>query len=210
MLCARLKRRLLQLANVNRRLAIVIIYSFYRRRHSLQAIRHLPVYGFPLLTLGFMLQIMPVRADVRGRVVWVLDGDTVEIYNGHQRQRVRLMGIDAPEKFQPFGQRSRRALGALISGKTVTAVGKKQDYYGRLLAIIRLNGRDINARQVATGMAWAYRFHNKAQNAGYALLEQQARRKRIGLWAGKQVIEPWRWRMLERQFGLVQWVHSSQ
>ncbi|SFN17318.1 Endonuclease YncB, thermonuclease family [Izhakiella capsodis] len=171
-----------------------IFPALCRRAADLCALHHRPVKGWSLLALNLLLIVMPVQADIRGNVVWVFDGDTVAISDGRQQRRVRLIGIDAPERNQPYGERSRQALNVLISGKVVTARGDTQDNYGRLLAVIWLSGRDMNARQVADGMAWAYRFHRQAGVAAYARLEKQARQNRRGLWAGKSIIEPWRWR----------------
>ena len=84
----------------------------------------------------------------------VLDGDTVEVLEpGNRLTRVRLAGIDAPEKSQPFGQRSRQALTALTADKSVHVSGSTQDRYGRLLGTIWSDTTDINAVQVKTGMA---------------------------------------------------------
>ncbi|PIJ49781.1 hypothetical protein BL250_10225 [Erwinia sp. OLTSP20] len=141
-----------------------------------------------------LMPVTPARAAIRGQVVRVLDGDTVEVNSAHRRLRVRLAGIDAPEMGQTYGRRSCQALRALIDGRTVTLVGHQRDHYHRLLAVIWLNGEDINARQVATGMAWAYRFHQRAENAAYLRLERQARKTHVGLWQRARPMEPWRWR----------------
>ncbi|MDM2765753.1 thermonuclease family protein [Citrobacter sp. Cpo150] len=135
-----------------------------------------------------------VNADVTGKVVRILDGDTIEVLSGQQATRIRLNGIDAPEKAQAYGQRSRQALSALIAGKTVTAVGETRDMYGRLLATIMLERMDVNAVQVATGMAWVYRYKGQAVVPEYLKLEQQAKSEGRGLWAQPRAVAPWDWR----------------
>ena len=154
-----------------------------------------------LKVLPLIMLSIPVvaEADITGKIVRVLDGDTVEILAGNLATRVRLNGIDAPEKAQPFGQRSRQALTAIVSGKTVLAVGDRRDRYGRLLATLILNGRDVNAMQVYSGMAWAYRYQGNASVPAYLRFEQEAKTAKRGLWAEKEAIEPSIWRREHRQ-----------
>ncbi|HGG5279232.1 TPA: thermonuclease family protein [Salmonella enterica subsp. enterica serovar Senftenberg] len=129
-----------------------------------------------------------VNADVTGKVVKILDGDTIEVLSGEQATRIRLNGIDAPEKDQPYGQRSRQYLTSLIGGKQVVAVGNKKDRYGRLLATINLNNQDVNGIQVYAGMAWAYTVER------YGEYEQNAKSAKRGLWSQRDPIEPMKWR----------------
>lgn len=136
--------------------------------------------------------------DIDGRVVRVLDGDTVEVLHAGKGVRVRLAGIDAPEKKQPYGQRSRQQLSRLIAQQQVHVAGDKTDRYGRLLGTVLLRDTDINAEQVRNGQAWAYRYRGKALNGGYATLEAQARTASKGLWADSDAQEPWKWRHNEK------------
>ncbi len=153
-----------------------------------------------LKVLPLIMLSIPVvaEADITGKIVRVLDGDTVEILAGNVATRVRLNGIDAPEKAQPFGQRSRQALTAIVGGKTVLAVGEKRDRYGRLLATLILDGRDINATQVYSGMAWVYRYKGLATESEYLRYERDARTARRGLWSEKEPVEPSIWRQRHR------------
>ena len=153
-----------------------------------------------LKVLPLIMLSIPVvaEADITGKIVRVLDGDTVEIPAGNVATRVRLNGIDAPEKAQPFGQRSRQALTAIVGGKTVLAVGEKRDRYGRLLATLILDGRDINATQVYSGMAWVYRYKGLATEPEYLRYERDARTARRGLWSEKEPVEPSIWRQRHR------------
>ena len=115
-------------------------------------------------------------AALKGRVIRVLDGDTIEVLQvNNERTRIRLNGIDAPEKKQDFGQRSRQFLNDQIALQVVTIHGDETDRYGRVLGTVWLNGRDINAEQIRHGMAWAYRYHGIASNAEYEALEKEAR-----------------------------------
>ncbi|EKY5338474.1 thermonuclease family protein [Salmonella enterica] len=156
--------------------------------------------NYALTVLPLIMLSIPVvaEADITGKIVRVLDGDTVEILAGNVATRVRLNGIDAPEKAQPFGQRSKQALTAIVSGKTVLAVGDRRDGYGRLLATLILNGRDINATQVSSGMAWVYRYQGHATEPEYLRYEQDARTARRGLWSEGEPVEPTIWRKQHR------------
>ena len=83
-----------------------------------------------MLALG----ITALAADFTGPVVSVLDGDTIEVLNGHHADRIRLNGIDCPEKGQAFGQRAKQAASALAFGKEVTLQTHGYDKYKRTLA----------------------------------------------------------------------------
>lgn len=97
-------------------------------------------------------------ADIIGRIVRVLDGDTVDVLEtGNKLTRVRLAGIDAPEKNQPFGQRTRQELSSMVAQRPVTVTGEETDRYGRLLGTVWIGRTDVNAEQIRKGLAWAYR-----------------------------------------------------
>lgn len=140
-----------------------------------------------------------VSADISGRIVRVLDGDTVEMLKpGNQLTRIRLAGIDAPEKSQPFGQRSRQELSSMVAQRHVTVTGSETDRYGRLLGTVWFGMTDVNAEQVRKGLAWAYRYHGKPVRPDYAVLEAEARRQSSGLWSESGQTEPWCWRSLHQ------------
>lgn len=133
-------------------------------------------------------------AGQQGRVVGVMDGDTVEVLMaGNQSLRCRLYGIDAPEKAQAYGQKSKQSLSDLIYGKTVSIEVRDKDRYGRSVCRILINGMDVNQEQVARGMAWWYQRYASGEH-GYRDAEQQARSSRRGLWADPSPEEPWNWR----------------
>ncbi|BBW89478.1 thermonuclease family protein [Klebsiella pneumoniae] len=150
--------------------------------------------------LAAMLTALPAiaSADFSGKVVNVIDGDTVRVLNAGKAFKVRLNGIDAPESHQPFGQRSKQSLIKLAAQKDVTVLTTAQDRYGRFLGTLMLNGRNLNAEQVRSGMAWAYRYHGKAVDASMLALEEQAREQKLGLWSAPGAVEPWKWRRANR------------
>lgn len=140
-------------------------------------------------------------ADViEGRIVRVLDGDTVSVLTADKQEvRIRLRGIDAPEKKQSFGQVSKQHLSDLVFNKEVTVEFNKQDRYGRLIGTIFVGGTDANLAQVKSGMAWHYRQYAKEQPPNdrltYAEAEVNARAKKIGLWGnGVEPVAPWDFR----------------
>lgn len=138
-------------------------------------------------------------ATIEGRVVGVMDGDTISIINqNHEQFRIRLSGIDAPEKKQEFGQRSKESLSSLVFGKPVTVETSKQDLYGRSVGKVLVNGQDANLEQIRRGMAWHYKAYRRSQplidRAGYADAENSARAARRGLWVESEPVPPWEYR----------------
>lgn len=144
-----------------------------------------------------------VSADVHGVVVAVQDGDTLTVLDGELRQhRVRLAGIDAPEKNQAFGTRSKLALSQCAFGRQVEVLGSKLDRYGRLVGKVMRHDEDCNLRQVERGMAWHYKAYAREQTAkdrnDYDAAELDARARRVGLWADEEPAAPWDFRRLGR------------
>ncbi|EAU5406686.1 chromosome partitioning protein ParB, partial [Salmonella enterica] len=142
-----------------------------------------------------ILVTFSVQADIDGLVVRVLDGDTIEVvHDNGEKSRIRLTGIDAPEKKQPFVQRSRQSLSELVSQKHVYITGHEFDRYNRLLGTVWSGRTDINAAQIHRGMAWAYRFKGQISNSEYGILENESKTNRTGLWSASSQTEPWIWR----------------
>jgi endonuclease YncB( thermonuclease family) len=132
------------------------------------------------------------RADFCGRVVKVHDGDTVTVLVGGVERRVRLVGIDAPERGQPYASASRRGLAARVGGRIVKVIERGTDSYGRTLGRVLVAGSDANAAQVRDGYAWVYRrFENDP-----TLITQEAEAKAAGrgLWRDPEPLPPWVWR----------------
>ncbi|MDP1635997.1 MAG: thermonuclease family protein [Gallionellaceae bacterium] len=143
-------------------------------------------------------------ATLQGRVVAVTDGDTVKVLDAsHTEWKIRLMGIDAPEKKQAFGNRSKSNLSDLVYGKSVTVEYSKKDRYGRIVGKILVNGVDANLEQVRAGMAWHYKQYAKEQIAEdretYARAEEQSRTGRQGLWKDVAPEPPWDWRKTRKR-----------
>ena len=99
------------------------------------------------------------RAEIiSGKVIGVMDGDTIEVLSqGNSTRRIRLEGIDAPEKAQPFGARSKQHLSETVFGKLVEVQSNKIDKYGRTVGKVLVAGKDANLEQVRAGLAWHYK-----------------------------------------------------
>ncbi len=138
------------------------------------------------------------------RVVSVADGDTITVLDSSKTQhRIRLAGIDAPERGQPFGTRSRENLAKWVFRRDVIVEWHKKDRYGRLVGVVLVDGDDVNLEQVRAGLAWWYRDYAKEQRPEdrevYELAEKAAREKKRGLWADPKPIAPWEWRRILRK-----------
>ncbi|CBW29638.1 thermonuclease family protein [Haemophilus influenzae] len=135
------------------------------------------------------------------RVVKISDGDTLTcLTKGNKSIKVRLAEIDAPEKSQAFGQKSKKTLSDLVYQKNVRLSLKGKDRYQRTLAIVYYQDKNINLEMVKQGMAWAYKQYS--HDPIYLQAQENAQAKGIGLWADNNPIEPSQWRRQEKnQYG---------
>lgn len=125
-----------------------------------------------------------------------MDGDTIEVLHSLRAERIRLHGVDAPEKSQAFGSRARQFTAGLVFSRIVTVHERGRDRYGRTLAEIALpDGRVLNRELVANGFAWHYKRYSS--DLGLARLEETARAEKRGLWADAHPVAPWEFRKLE-------------
>ena len=152
-----------------------------------------------LITLIIILFYQICHANEEGVIINVVDGDTVYILNNnHEKLKVRLHHIDAPELDQPYGKESKFVLEKLILNKKVIVIGDKKDKYKRLLGVISLDEVDVNLEMIKAGAAWHFKKYAKFDQAQdlyliYDESEHKAKLKKIGLWKEK-AISPWLWR----------------
>lgn len=155
------------------------------------------------LTVFFLLFASCVSfayADVlNGTVVGISDGDTITVLDNSMHQhKVRLMGIDAPEKSQAFGSEAKQTLSNYIYKNEVTVEYKKLDKYKRIVGKVTLDGQDICLQMIREGMAWHYTEYEKEQSKTdrdlYREAEAKARDMKIGLWGENQPVSPWLFR----------------
>ena len=167
-----------------------------------------------IISLLSLLLYSPAFADtLQGKVVKVADGDTVTIIDDSgKKHRIRLMGIDAPEKDQPYGDVSTQSLVELVSGKTATIEYEKRDRYKRIvgkvlvdppgevfcMALDCVKKIDAGLEQIKKGLAWHYKKYQGGQSEEdrllYSEVEKQAISNKLGLWEIEEAISPWEWR----------------
>jgi len=138
-----------------------------------------------------------------GRVVGVADGDTLTLLDRDNRQhKIRISGIDAPEKGQPFGEVSRQNLARLVFDRNVRAECYKEDRYRRQVCRLFDGSRDVALAQLDAGLAWWSRRYAAEQppqeRAEYASAEDRARADAVGLWRDRDPVPPWEWRNVRK------------
>lgn len=151
------------------------------------------------LLLLLLLPPTATAVELFGSVIGIADGDTLTLLDASRvRHRIRLDGIDAPERSQPFGQRAHESLTELTQGRTVHAACGKTDRYGRAVCNVTVDGLDVGLEQVRRGLAWHYvryaREQSPQERVDYARAEAAARAASVGLWSGAQPTAPWDYR----------------
>jgi endonuclease YncB( thermonuclease family) len=136
---------------------------------------------------------------LQGKVVSVADGDTITVLDVNKTQfKIRLQGIDAPEKAQAFGEKSKQSLYDMVHGKTVQVSFTKNDKYGRIVGKVFLDTQDICHQQIKSGLAWHYKKYQDEQpledRDAYSASELTAKSQKLGLWSEPLPIPPWDFR----------------
>ena len=137
----------------------------------------------------------PVAAVV-GKVVKVVDGDTLHVYSNKGTYKIRLSGIDAPERGQAYGKRAKENLEFLVAGKQVIAIVESKDRYGRYVASVKVQSKDVCAEMLSAGYAWHYKQYDN--NKYYDELQREAKKAKRGLWIDKKPQAPWEYRKEQR------------
>jgi micrococcal nuclease len=149
-----------------------------------------------ILTAAFCLNLLPAllfAADFTGRVVGISDGDTISVMHGTRAEKIRLNGIDCPEKQQAFGQRAKQFTSKLVFRKDVTVRTSGHDKYGRTIGnVILSDGSALNQELLKAGLAWWYEKYSK--DTGLRDLQEEARQAKRGLWVYRDPVPPWEWR----------------
>lgn len=165
-----------------------------------------------LLLLAALLSFPPYAAALEGQVIHIADGDTVTVLDDqHRSHKIRIAGIDAPERRQPFGRRATEALSLLAKNRRVSISGGKTDRYQRRIGIIRVAPTDcmscapsvdVGLSLINAGLAWHYRAYEREQSRSdreqYRLAEDGARARQDGLWTDAAPTPPWEWRRASR------------
>lgn len=133
------------------------------------------------------------------QAIKVSDGDTMNVQKVENGKfvgeviKIRMFGIDAPEKTQDYGSESKQALEKLVNGKTLEIVEKNKDRYGRTVAVIYAEGKNVNEEMVKTGNAWWYQEYDKNDTKMQAY-QENAQKNKLGLFGKKGYMEPWNYR----------------
>ena len=162
--------------------------------------KHVPVVivVVVLLSLGAEPTAFGEGPKETWRVVGVADGDSLTCLTPEKKQvKVRLHGIDAPERGQPYGNRSKQTLSDLVFGKDVEVEDRGTDQFKRMIGRVAVDGVDVNREMVAAGMAWHYTRYDQSGKLRDA--EKAARDAKAGLWADPHACPPWEWRRFEEQ-----------
>ena len=151
-----------------------------------------------------LAQSIVIADTLTGRVVRVTDGDTIVVLDsGNAQHKIRLTGIDAPERGQAYGTKSKEHLSDSVAGKFVVVEYDKYDRYERILGKVLLSGEDMNLEQIRAGLAWHYKKYQGDQTISdrvkYSDAELDARRHERGLWGDPAPMAPWDYRQAKRE-----------
>ena len=152
-----------------------------------------------IFILLLLVLVFPAHAEtLTGRVIGVTDGDTLKVLDAKRVvHKIRLAGIDAPEKKQEFGQKSKANLSALTHNQKATLQCQKEDRHRTKVCVVSVDGVDVGLEQLKSGLAWWYRKDANKQSLhdrlNYGEAEFNARKQRISLWQSDQPIPPWQW-----------------
>ncbi len=148
-----------------------------------------------MLIIFFLALAGTLSAEIQtGRCIGVCDGDTITMLTSSKEQiKVRLHGIDVPERGQDFGQQARQKLATLLYGKQLTVSVSSRDRYGRSVGKVYTGNQNANLEMVRCGLAWHY-VRYAPDDDSLAAAEREARERRRGLWAQTQPTPPLQWR----------------
>ncbi len=150
------------------------------------------------------IEINKSNEKIKYKVIKVSDGDPISVKKLKNNVldgdliKVRLYGVDAPEKDQDFGYESKKALMNYVSNKTIEIDIKSKDRYGRSVGILYVDGRNINEELLRDGYVWYYEQYDK-NNERSRLLQENAMKNKLGLFSKKGYVEPWKFRKAKKK-----------
>jgi micrococcal nuclease len=156
--------------------------------------------NFSIIPVAFLfllsIFITPCLSKVHtGKVIGVADGDTITVLQGKKQYKIRLYGIDCPEKSQAYGKQAKQFVSKLTFGKTVELTAYDVDRYKRIVAVVRVGGFNVNEALIKNGYAWRYTKYCKESFCDdWISTEYTARSMKLGLWRDKNPMPPWEWR----------------
>jgi endonuclease YncB( thermonuclease family) len=152
-----------------------------------------------ILVLILFLSNFAYAKTIEGLVVGVADGDTITVLDQQKNTyKIRLQGIDAPEKKQAFGEKSKQSLHDLVHSKQVRIEYDKEDKYGRIVGKVTVDDVDVCLQQLVLGMAWHYKKYQNEQSVSdralYSETELKSQSLKLGLWSDDTPMPPWEFR----------------
>ncbi|WP_319550381.1 thermonuclease family protein [Desulfogranum marinum] len=162
------------------------------------------IYLIPsLLIYTLCLLAAPQACAYTAKVIGVADGDTIKVQRSNGKQvKIRLYGIDTPEKKQAYGNQAKKLTNKLVRGKTVDVKPIDTDRYGRTVGLVKVNGKSVNKRLIQDGLAWVYtKYCRKSFCSSWKSIENNARLQKRGMWNDLDITPPWEWRKAQRQGG---------
>ena len=164
-----------------------------------------------LLAVALSLAACATAAEnIDGRIIGVSDGDTITLLlvSGTTKtpRKIRISGIDAPEKAQAFGGVAKDAMSQMAYGSDATAECRTVDRYGRSICLVRVKGIDVGLRMIELGLAWHYKknanMQPREESASHGMLENVSRAGKRGLWRDLDMaappVPPWDWRRAKK------------
>ena len=152
-----------------------------------------------ILVLFLFISNFANAKTIEGLVVGVADGDTITVLDQQKNTyKIRLQGIDAPEKKQAFGEKSKQSLHDLVHSKQVRIEYDKEDKYGRIVGKVIVDDVDVCLQQLVLGMAWHYKKYQNEQSVSdralYSETELKSKSLKLGLWTDDTPMPPWEFR----------------
>ena len=154
-----------------------------------------------ILFCSLILLLLPQLSFAwQGKVVGVSDGDTITVMHAGKGEKIRLYGVDCPEKHQDFGQKAKQFTSNMVYGKTVDVEPVTTDRYGRTVGLVSVNGKSINEELLKAGLAWVFtRYCDKPCCNQWYKYQEEARQKKQGLWSMPNPVPPWDFRRENRK-----------
>ncbi len=150
-----------------------------------------------MLAICLCLLVSSPALAYEAKVVGVTDGDTIKVLKDNRTVKIRLHGLDCPEKKQAFGTKAKQYTSEMVYGKTVEVNATDKDRYGRTVAWVYVDGQNLNLALVKAGLAWHYKRYSSDQALAEA--EVEARKGKVGLWSDPHAIPPWEFRRSKAQ-----------
>ena len=156
-----------------------------------------------LILLLIFLSVFPCFAHAfSGKVVGVANGDTITVLRDKEQVRIRLYGIDCPEKGQAFSKKAKQFTSEMVFGKVVEVGAITVDHYGRTVSLVYVEGKGVCDELIRAGLAWVYYLYcNLPICAEWKNLEAEAKEAKRGIWSEHDPIPPWEFRRQKRKGG---------